>query len=174
MSISLYDITVTTYLQELDAVSGFMEKARLHFESEGTDLQLLVDARICDDMLPMSFQINSVTHHSAGALAALASGVFAPPPSLPDTDYAGLQDMVAAARSRLQALDRATVDSYLGKDVVFAIGDRKMPFVAEDFILSFSLPNFFFHATTAYNLLRSHKAPFGKRDFLGSLRMKQS
>lgn len=174
MPISLYDVTVTTYLQELTAVSGFMEKARQHFESEGRDSQLLVDASICDDMLPMSFQVNSVAHHSAGAMDALASGVFAPPPSLPTTDYAGLQEMVAVARTRLQSLDRDTVDHYLGKDLVFAIGDRKMPFIAEDFILSFSLPNFFFHATTAYDLLRSQGVPIGKRDFLGTPRMKQS
>ena len=174
MSISLYDITVSTYLQELEAVSSFMEKARQHFESEGRDSQLLVDARICDDMLPMSFQINSVTHHSAGAMDALASGVFTPPPSLPETDYSGLQDMVTAARGRLQTLDRDTVNGYLGKDLIFAIGDRKMPFVAEDFILSFSLPNFFFHATTAYDLLRSDGAPIGKRDYLGTPRTKQS
>ncbi|MFT7138962.1 MAG: hypothetical protein ACJAYE_001696 [Candidatus Azotimanducaceae bacterium] len=174
MSISLYDITVTTYLQELEAVSGFMEKARRHFESAGTDSQLLVDARLCDDMLPMSFQINSVTHHSAGAVDALASGIFTPPPSLPDTDYSGLQELVAGAKTRLQSLDRDVVDGYLGKDVIFEIGDRRMPFIAEDFILSFSIPNFFFHATTAYDLLRSHGVPIGKRDFLGTPRMKQS
>jgi len=174
MAISLYDITVTTYLQELEAVSGFMEKARQYFESEGTDSQLLVDARLCEDMMPMSFQINSVTHHSVGAMDALASGVFTPPPSLPDTDYSGLQEMVAGARTLLQSLERNVVDSYLGKDMIFEIGDRKIPFVAEDFILSFSVPNFFFHATTAYDLLRSRGAPLGKRDFLGPLRMKQS
>src|SRR5436190_604022 len=59
-----------------------------------------------------------------------------------------------------------------GKDMVFQIRDNKLPFTAEGFLLSFSLPNFYFHATTAYDILRSKGVPIGKRDFLGRMRMK--
>jgi hypothetical protein len=59
-----------------------------------------------------------------------------------------------------------------GKDVVFEIGGRKMPFTAEGFLMSFSLPNFYFHAATAYDILRMKGVPLGKRDFMGQMRMK--
>ena len=58
------------------------------------------------------------------------------------------------------------------KDVVFALGDHKLPFTAEGFLMSFSLPNFYFHATTAYDILRTNGVPLGKRDFMGRLNMK--
>lgn len=172
MTISLYDISVKSYLQELDAVSKFLDKSREHFEAEGVDLQSLVTERIKDDMRPLLFQIQSVVHHSFGALEAVQSGTFSPPGNLPDLDYAGLQHAVAEARTHLDAMDEAAIDSCLGRDLVFVIGDRKLPFLAEDFILTFSLPNFYFHATTAYDILRMRGAPLGKRDFLGALRMK--
>ena len=64
------------------------------------------------------------------------------------------------------------VNGLEGRDMVFQIGERKMPFVAEGFLLSFSLPNFFFHATTTYDILRSKGVKLGKRDFMGALRLK--
>lgn len=173
MAITLYDISVKNYLQQLDAVGKFLDKSRAHFEQEGQDLQSLVDERIKDDMLPLLFQIHSVVHHSFGAMTALESGVFHPPANLADLDYAGLQHAVAEARIHLDALEEETINGYLGRDVIFAIGDRELPFIAEDFIFSFSLPNFYFHAATAYDILRMRGAPLGKRDFLGALRMNQ-
>ena len=123
-------------------------------------------------MAPLSFQIVSVAHHSVNAIEGVKRGVFGPPSAKPPTDYAGLQRMVADAKTALEALNPADVDACAGKDVTFQMGDFKIPFTAETFILSFSLPNFYFHATTAYDLLRMKGAPFGKRDFLGALRMK--
>ena len=66
------------------------------------------------------------------------------------------------------------VNALGGKDVIFALGDRKLPFVAEGFLMSFSLPNFYFHATTAYDILRTNGVPLGKRDFMGRMKMKKS
>jgi hypothetical protein len=80
--------------------------------------------------------------------------------------------MVATTKAALEALTAAEVDARAGKDVTFEMGDFKIPFTAETFIMSFSLPNFYFHATTAYDLLRMKGAPLGKRDFLGAMRMK--
>ena len=76
------------------------------------------------------------------------------------------------ARQGLDALRRDEVDALMGKDMVFQLGERRLPFVAEDFLLSFSVPNFYFHATTAYDLLRHRGMPLGKRDYLGRLRLK--
>ena len=91
---------------------------------------------------------------------------------MPALDFAGLQKQVSEAREELQKLKPDEVNGLAGKDMVFQIRDNKLPFTAEGFLLSFSLPNFYFHATTAYDILRSKGVPLGKRDFLGRLRMK--
>ena len=74
--------------------------------------------------------------------------------------------------TRCEKLTPADVNALDGKDIIFQIRDTKMPFTAENFLLSFSLPNFYFHATTAYDILRTKGVPLGKRDFLGRMRMK--
>jgi hypothetical protein len=84
-----------------------------------------------------------------------------------------LQKLVADAREALAALKPADVNAFEGRDMAFQFRDLKMPFVAEGFLLSFSLPNFHFHATTAYDILRSKGVPLGKRDYLGQLRLKR-
>ena len=98
--------------------------------------------------------------------------MFLPPSGKPDLDYAGLQALVAEARHELSALTPESVDELIGRDVIFKFGERALPFTAEGFLMSFSLPNFFFHATTAYDILRHNGAPLGKRDFMGRLKLK--
>jgi hypothetical protein len=87
-------------------------------------------------------------------------------------DYSELQKLVSEAREGLKKLSREEVDALQGKDVTFQMGDFKMPFAAEGFLMSFSIPNLFFHATTAYDILRMKGVPLGKRDFMGPLRLK--
>ena len=98
--------------------------------------------------------------------------MFQPPPPLPALDYAGLQKLVADARDALQRVTPAEVNAFGGKDVTFQMGSFKLPFTAELFILSFSLPNFYFHATTAYDILRMKGVPIGKRHYMGQMRLK--
>ncbi len=172
MSTSLYDLSVASYLQVVGAVDRFLEKARVHFVEAGVDPDTLVTHRLYDNMAPLSFQIVSVAHHSIDAVEGLKLGTFGPPTAALPTSYAGLQSMIAETKTALEALTAAEVDGYAGKDVTFQAGDLKLPFTAEGFILSFSLPNFYFHATTAYDLLRMKGAPFGKRDYMGVPRMK--
>jgi len=173
MAVSLYDISVASYLQTLGAVSGFLDKASAWCTDKGPDLGSLVETRLYEDMLPLRFQLVSVVHHSLGALNGIRAGKFAPPPSLPDLDFAGLQARIASARDELQGASRDEVDGLEGREVVFEIGDRKIPFTAEGFVQSFSLPNFYFHAATAYDILRMKGVPLGKRDFIGQMRIKR-
>jgi hypothetical protein len=123
-------------------------------------------------MLPFRFQIVSVAHHSRGAMEAAKNGVFVPPTGKPDLDYAGLQALVTHAHNELSSLTPEAVNALVGRDVVFKMGERSMPFTAEGFLMSFSLPNFYFHATTTYDILRHKGAPLGKRDFMGRLKLK--
>jgi len=171
VAISLYDVSVTSFLQVLGAVTGFLDKGAAHCQKNGIDLNGVVETRLYPDMLPFRFQVVAVAHHSLGAIKGVQAGVFSPPgPST--ADYAGLQKLVADARAELSKLSRSDVEGLEGKDVVFQLGDRKMPFVAEGFLMSFSMPNLHFHATTAYDILRMKGVPLGKRDYMGQIRMK--
>ncbi|GAB5452403.1 MAG: DUF1993 family protein [Halioglobus sp.] len=170
MSISLYTTSVSNYLQTLDAVSSVLSKGAEHAANEGIDMAELLATRLRDDMLPFSFQVISVVHHSRGAIEGAQAGVFTPPPSL-DLDYAGLQALVADAAAFLRGLEKQDIDALEGKAMKFKMGDFEIPFSAEDFLLTFSLPNFYFHATTTYSILRMLGTPLGKMDFLGAMRV---
>ncbi|HEY5646209.1 MAG TPA: DUF1993 domain-containing protein [Pseudomonadales bacterium] len=173
MAISLYDISVACYLQTLGSVSGILEKGRKYCSEKDIDLGEIVETRLYSDMLPFRFQVISVVHHSLGAIKGIQAGAFSPPAGYGEPDYAGLQALVADATAQLESMDRGAIDALEGKDVEFALGDRRMPFLAEHFVLSFSLPNFHFHAATAYDILRIEGVPIGKRDYMGALRMKR-
>lgn len=173
MAISLYDVSVGAYLQELGAVAGFLQRGLDHCRDNNIDPELIVETRLWSDMLPFRFQIVSVAHHSAGAIAGSKAGLFGPPTEQRPLNYEQLQGLVAETKATLDKLTRQEVDALEGKDVVFQIGERfKVPFTAENFLMSFSLPNFYFHATTAYDILRSKGVPLGKRDFMGQMRAK--
>ncbi len=173
MAFSLYDATVANYLQILGAVGGFLEKSLTHFREEGIDTAEIVETRLASDMLSFRFQIISIAHHSRGAMEAAKNGVFLPSSDKPELDYAALQALVTEARNELSALTPEAVNALVGRDVIFKVGERAVPFTAEGFLMSFSLPNFFFHATTAYDILRHKGAPLGKRDFVGKMRLKK-
>lgn len=172
MAISLYDLSVASYLQTLNAVASYLEKGLAHLKAHAVDPEDVVGMRLYEDMLPFSFQIASVAHHSRGAIRGAKAGVFSPPGPLADSSYAGLQALVADAIAELKGLSREEVNALEGRDMIFQIGERKIPFTVEDFLLSFSLPNFHFHATTAYDILRKEGVPLGKRDYLGAMRIK--
>ena len=171
MAISLYDISVSNYLQVLGAMAGVLEKGGEFARENDLDLADLVDTRLRPDMLPFQFQVISVFHHSLGAIKGIREGVFSPPPSMPDIDYQGLRGLVEEATTGLKAESREEVDALEGKAMKFKMGDFEVPFTAENFILSFSLPNFYFHATTTYDILRIAGVPLGKMDFLGEMRV---
>jgi hypothetical protein len=173
MTISLYDLSVANYLQTLGAMEGFLAKGLAHFEERKADPNEVLDTKLFADMLPFKFQVWAAAHHSSSAIRGVKEGLFGPPAPIPTTiDYAGLQKAVTEARETLQQVKPAELDGLEGKDVVFQLPNMKIPFTVEGFLLSFSLPNFYFHSTTAYDILRHKGVPLGKRDFLGKMRLK--
>ncbi len=171
MSISFYDASVGTYQQVLGSVAGILDKGAAFAAESETDLEEIVGAKICDDMMPFHFQIVSVCHHSWGALQGMRDGRFAPPSFELDKDYQGLQSLVGEAQEGVASISESEAGDLADKSMVFAIGDREMPFTNQNFLLSFSLPNFYFHATTTYDILRMLGAPLGKMDFLGRMKV---
>ena len=173
MATSLYDQSVAAYQQTLAGVAGFMERGLAHCRDNNIDPEEIVETRLWGDMAPFRFQIVSVAHHSVDAIDGLKAGVFGPPTDTRPHTYVELQGLVAEARETLGKLTPAEVNALEGGDMSFQIGDFKLPFTAETFVMSFSLPNFYFHATTAYDILRSKGVPLGKRDFMGEMRLKR-
>lgn len=169
MSTSFYDLTVGSYVQIVEAFAGVLQKGAEHFAAEGIDPAEIVGARLIPDMANFHFQATSVTHHSIGAVNAFKSGEFYPP-KFEDCDYAALQAMTAKTLDELKGQTREEIDALADGKVLFKMSAMEIPFTTENFALSFSLPNFYFHATTGYDILRMKGVPIGKLDFLGPIK----
>ena len=170
MAISFYELSVPTFLQTIRAVGGFLDRAAKHCAETKADPDDFVQARLFEDMAPFHFQIEAAWHHAVWGLEAAKTGVFDPPAPVGPVPFADLQAMMGKAKSALEAFTPDEVNGWAGKNLDLQIGPRRLAFSAETLILSFSLPNFHFHAVTAYDILRSRGVPLGKRDYEGRLR----
>jgi hypothetical protein len=170
MTFSLYDAVVPTSLQMLIALDQVLEKAKSYCAERGSPETEMIDARLAPDMQPLGYQVKSCVVHSIGAIEGAKNGSFSPDWSAWPTDFDGLRGILQRACAELSALDRNTVDRLTGTDMNIVAGERKLPFNGANFLLSFSQPNFYFHATTAYAILRTQGLKLAKRDFLGVLR----
>jgi hypothetical protein len=174
MAITLYDATAGYFIQTMGALEHLLKRGQAHCTAHNLDVGRIVEARIREDMLPFRYQVEAAIGHSLGAIEGAKTGEFLPPKGTRDADYPALQKQVADARTKLQAFTPDEINALEGKDVVFNLApDRKLPFEGHDFLMSFSVPNFYFHATTAYDILRAIGVPLGKQDFLGRIRMKK-
>jgi hypothetical protein len=172
MTLSLYSAIVPNYLQILAAVGGLLDKAEAHCAGQGLAPDDLLKARLADDMLPFGYQVKSCAAHSIGAIEGVRAGVFSPDVTPWPTTFDGLRGAIENALTQIEALAPDEVNGFVGQDTRFTMGEMTMPFKAEEFLLSFSQPNFYFHATTAYDILRWKGVKLGKRDFLGRPRLK--
>jgi len=173
MSISFYDVSVGSFLQTLAGTATVLDKAQAHCDAAKLDPDAVVETRLYPDMQPFRFQIRSVVHHSRGAIEGLRSGTFSPPGPAPAYTFAELRRLIEEAREAVGQVTAEELDKLAAGTVVFTAGERRVPFTAVNFILSFSLPNHYFHATTAYDILRMTGVPLEKRDYLGRLRFER-
>lgn len=172
MAISLYDLSVRSYLQIYEGVIACLDKGLTHCRENGINPEEVVETRLFQDMNPFGFQVQAITHHSIGAVGAVKEGSYVPRPQVSPVGYGELQRMILDARDALRQVTPAELDAYEGGEVVFRVRDLTIPFTTENFLLSFSLPNFYFHAATAYDILRMKGVPLGKINFLGQMRVK--
>ncbi|WP_084398370.1 DUF1993 domain-containing protein [Henriciella aquimarina] len=172
MSLSLYEAAVPAFRQIVDSVGGVLAKGAAHYEAAGRSPDDLLNARLHEDMYPLTFQLHSVIHHSIGAIEGVKAGKFSPPSGLEGYDYAGFRKRLGEVSDELASVKADELNAHEGKDVIFEVGDLRMDFTAEGFLLSFSKPNFYFHATTAYDILRMKGVPLGKLDYLGRPQLK--
>ena len=172
MPLSLYDATIPSYRQIIAATAALVAKAAAHCAGRGEPDSALIDARLAPDMLPFGYQVKAVAEHARGAIEGVRAGVYSPSLAAWPTDFAGLTALLGEADAFLAALDPAEVEGFIGQDMRFEFRDRKMPYTAENFLLSFAQPNFYFHAATAYDILRAQGLKIGKGDFIGMPRLK--
>ena len=171
MQLSFYDASIKCYEQMLDSTAQILKKGQEHADSVGMPLTDIVEYRLHDTMLPFSFQVISIWHHSLGAINGRRDGVFTPPPSKPGIDYQGLCALVDEALAGIRAETPDSADLLSGREMIFRLSDMEIPFTTDHFLASFSLPNLYFHVTTTYSILRALGTPLGKRDFLGAMRI---
>lgn len=172
MPVSLHAATVLSWRQTLGAVAGLIGKAEAYCKDKGLAPSELIQAQLAPDMLPFAYQVKSTSVHSLGAIEGVRRGVFSPDMTPPPETFAALSARVAETLRALEAVTAAEVESFIGRDMRFEFREHRIEFTAENFLLSFALPNFYFHATTAYDILRGKGVQIGKRDFMGPLRTK--
>lgn len=170
MSLSTYDVCVPTFRQVLGGLSANLDKAAAHCEAGGVDPATWLNARLADDMQPFTFQVMQAVNHSAGTVAKLRGEAFERPSGL--DSFAACKAAVDGAIAALDAVTPADLDGTETKDVTFQTPRGDMNFTGQGYLMSFAFPNFFFHATTAYDLLRHLGLPIGKRDFMGAVQLK--
>ena len=170
MSLSLYDVSIPVYVRNLRNLAAILDKSVAHAGEKGVDLATLTDARLAADMHPFTRQIQMASDAAKGGAARLAG---AEAPSMPDTEttFPELSERLAKTIAYLESIKADQVDGDDNRPIELKFPGRTMTFTARDFLLQFSLPNFFFHVVTAYDILRSQGAPLGKMDFLAAAQM---
>lgn len=168
MATELYDLTVPVFLRGFKAMGAFLEKARAHADAHGIAHEELLTARLYEDMAPLTAQIQRASDAAKFAAARLA-GIEAP--AMPDTEasFDDLQARIAATVAFLESIARQAVDGREEADVELKTPSRSFHFKGRGYLLGFALPNFYFHVTTAYGILRHKGVPLGKMDYLGGI-----
>ncbi len=161
MPISMYQASAPLFLRALESLSAILKKGE-HLGDAAAE------ARLAPDMLTLAGQIQRATDSAKGCMARLAD---IPIPSFPDTEktMAELQQRIAKTVEFIKSVPAAEIDGSENLPVTVGAGQRELKFTGQDYLLSFALPNFYFHITAAYAILRHKGVEIGKRDYLGRL-----
>ncbi|MFM0503428.1 DUF1993 domain-containing protein [Paraburkholderia caffeinilytica] len=168
MTSSIYSASVPVFKQMLTALSDVLKKAEAHATERNIEPNALLQARLFPDMFPLVRQVQIAADFSKGVSSRLA-GVEVP--SWPDTEvtFADLQALIAKALAHLGTLDATQFDGSENKEIVLRPGTPKeKKLVGSAYLQNYGLPQFFFHVTTAYAILRHNGVEIGKRDYMGS------
>lgn len=165
---SFYETCVPSFLQILGSLPGVLTKAEAFCKSKNVAPETLLGARLYPDMFPLSRQIQTASDFAAKSCARLTGSAV---PTVPDTEktFEELKARLAGTVEYIRAFKPAEFDGAETRDITFPVGpDKTMTLKGEPFLRHFALPNFYFHAATAYGILRHNGVEIGKRDFLGA------
>jgi uncharacterized protein len=168
MTVSMYDIAVPSFKKHMHALDGILDKAAAYATARKIDPAVLLSARLYPDMFELTRQVQACSDFAKAACGRLA-GVDIP--SMPDTEQTigELKDRVARTIAFLDTLTPEQMHGSEGKTITIKVGPNEMTFTGKDYLLHFALPNFYFHAATAYGILRHNGLEIGKRDFMRRL-----
>jgi uncharacterized protein len=166
MPISMYQASVPAFLQQLTALSGVLDKAEAYAQAKQIDPAALLEARLFPDMFPLVRQVQITCDFAKGAPARLA-GLELPVYADAEQSFIELQGRIGKTREFIRAIKPEQIDGSEGRDVTIRIAGKPVTFKGQPYLVNFVLPNFYFHATTAYAILRHNGVDLGKRDFIG-------
>ena len=166
MSLSMYQASVPPIIRFLESLSTILDKAAAFAEANKIKPEIMIGYRLRPDMLPLSAQIQIATDQVKGFVSRVAG---AEVPSFPDTEatFADLKARVDKTIAHIKSFTPAQIDGTENKDIAFKAGPNELKFKGEQYLTTWVLPNFYFHVTTAYAILRHCGVPLGKRDYLG-------
>lgn len=167
MSFSIYQASVPAVLQILSSLSNILDKAVAHCEARKIDPAILINYRLAPDMFPLSRQVQIVTDQAKGMAARLGG---AEVPSYADTEvsFSDLKARIAKTIEFVKSFKPGQIEGSEDKEIVLKVGGNEMKFKGGQYLTHFVLPNLYFHAATAYDILRHCGVPLGKKDFLGA------
>lgn len=166
MSLSLYQASVPVFVRMFGNLSAILAKAEAYAAAKKIDPTVLLNARLAPDMHPLTRQIQIASDAAKGCAARLA-GVDIPSFADTESSFAELQARITKTLEFIKGLTPAQIDSGEEREVVLKFPGAEMKFQGEDYLLHFVLPNFYFHITTAYAILRHNGLDIGKMDYLG-------
>ena len=167
MPISMYQASVPRFVHMLGNLSAMLEKAEAHVDARKVDPTALINFRLFPDMFPFSRQIQVTCDVSKGAIARLA-GVEVPKHEDVEQTFPELRARIAKTVGFIQTIRPEQVDGSEDKDIVVKLGKQEYRFKGMQYLLNYAYPNFYFHVTTAYNILRHNGVELGKKDFVGA------
>jgi hypothetical protein len=165
--ISMYTASVPVFRQILTSLAAILEKAEAHAEARKIDPNALLQARLFPDMFPLVRQVQLATDFAKGAAARLG-GVEVPRYEDVEHDFAGLRARLDKTLAFIDSVPREAIEAGGARDVTIGTGANQHNFTGLVYLLHFALPHFYFHAATAYDILRHNGLDIGKRDFVGT------
>jgi len=168
MSLSMYQASVPVFLRNLNNLKAILDKAATNAEARKIDLSVFINARLAPDMLTLPAQIQIATDAAKGAGARLA-GVEVPSFEDKETTFPELQARIARTIDFLKDLKAEQIDGSEERTITLKLRGNEVNFTGMNYLLNFALPNFWFHYTTAYAILRHNGVDLGKMDYLGGM-----
>jgi hypothetical protein len=163
----MYQASVPVFLRGLKNLSAILEKATAHAAERKIDPTVFLTARLAPDMFPFTRQVQIASDHAKGATARLA-GVEVPKFEDVEKSFDDLQLRLSRVAEFVATFEAVRIDGSEDREIVLPIGGRPLTFSGRTYLLNFALPNFYFHSTTAYAILRHNGIALGKGDFIGS------
>lgn len=165
---SLYSDTKAQFIQGLHNLSAILEKTSVWAKENGATDATLLDARLAEDMFPLARQVQVACDMAKRGVARLAN-IDAPVMEDNETTIEQLRERIATTINWLETVADAQLDGDDERPIVVKAREHELHFTARRFVFAFAVPNFYFHFTTAYDILRQAGVPLGKRDFLGKI-----